>query len=153
MKKALIALAIGGFGIGMTEFVIMGILPDVAGDLGVSIPKAGHFIAAYALGVVVGAPILTGLAGKWPSHKILMLLMIWFTIFNTLSAFANSYETLLIARFLSGLPHGAFFGIGAVVAAKLAKPGKSAQAISMMFTGLTLANVIGVPRNVFWPAF
>jgi len=150
MKKALIALAIGGFGIGMTEFVIMGILPDVAGDLGVSIPKAGHFIAAYALGVVVGAPILTGLAGKWPSHKILMLLMIWFTIFNTLSAFANSYETLLIARFLSGLPHGAFFGIGAVVAAKLAKPGKSAQAISMMFTGLTLANVIGVPLGTYF---
>jgi DHA1 family arabinose polymer transporter-like MFS transporter len=150
MKKALIALAIGGFGIGMTEFVIMGILPDVAGDLGVSIPKAGHFIAAYALGVVVGAPILTGLAGKWPSHKILMLLMIWFTVFNTLSAFANSYETLLIARFLSGLPHGAFFGIGAVVAAKLAKPGKSAQAISMMFTGLTLANVIGVPLGTYF---
>ena len=150
MKKALIALAIGGFGIGMTEFVIMGILPDVAGDLGVSIPKAGHFIAAYALGVVVGAPILTGLAGKWPSHKILMLLMIWFTIFNTLSAFANSYETLLIARFLSGLPHGAFFGIGAVVAAKLAKPGKSAQAISMMFTGLTVANVIGVPLGTYF---
>ena len=150
MKKALIALAIGGFGIGMTEFVIMGILPDVAGDLGVSIPKAGHFIVAYALGVVVGAPILTGLAGKWPSHKILMLLMIWFTIFNTLSAFANSYETLLIARFLSGLPHGAFFGIGAVVAAKLAKPGKSAQAISMMFTGLTLANVIGVPLGTYF---
>lgn len=150
MKKALIALAIGGFGIGMTEFVIMGILPDVAGDLGVSIPEAGHFIAAYALGVVVGAPILTGLAGKWPSHKILMLLMIWFTIFNTLSAFANSYETLLIVRFLSGLPHGAFFGIGAVVAAKLAKPGKSAQAISMMFTGLTLANVIGVPLGTYF---
>ena len=150
MKKALIALAIGGFGIGMTEFVIMGILPNVAGDLGVSIPKAGHFIAAYALGVVVGAPILTGLAGKWPSHKILMLLMVWFTIFNTLSAFANSYETLLIARFLSGLPHGAFFGIGAVVAAKLAKPGKSAQAISMMFTGLTLANVIGVPLGTYF---
>lgn len=150
MKKALIALAIGGFGIGMTEFVIMGILPEVATDLGVSIPKAGHFIAAYALGVVVGAPVLTGLAGKWPSHKILMLLMIWFTIFNTLSAFSNSYETLLITRFLSGLPHGAFFGIGAVVAAKLAKPGKSAQAIAMMFTGLTLANVIGVPLGTYF---
>lgn len=150
MKKALIALAIGGFGIGMTEFVIMGILPEVAADLDVSIPTAGHFIAAYALGVVVGAPILTGMAGKWPSHKILMLLMIWFTIFNTLSAFANSYETLLITRFLSGLPHGAFFGIGAVVAAKLAKPGKSAQAIAMMFTGLTLANVIGVPLGTYF---
>lgn len=150
MKKALIALAIGGFGIGMTEFVIMGILPEVATDLGISIPKAGHFISAYALGVVVGAPILTGMAGKWPGHKILMLLMIWFTVFNTLSAFAYSYETLMISRFLSGLPHGAFFGIGAVVAGKLAKPGKSAQAIAIMFTGLTLANVIGVPLGTYF---
>lgn len=149
MKKALIALAIGGFGIGMTEFVIMGILPEIAADLKISIPRAGHFISAYALGVVVGAPILTGLAGKWPGHKILMLLMVWFTVFNTLSAFADSYYSLMIVRFLSGLPHGAFFGIGAVVAAKLAKPGKSAKAIAIMFTGLTLANVIGVPLGTY----
>lgn len=149
MKKALIALAIGGFGIGMTEFVIMGILPNVAEDLGVTIPQAGHFISAYALGVVVGAPILTGIAGRWPAHKILMLLMVWFTIFNTLSAFANSYTSLMIVRFLSGLPHGAFFGIGAVVAGKLAKPGKEAQAIATMFTGLTLANVFGVPLGTY----
>ena len=149
MKKALIALAIGGFGIGMTEFVIMGILPNVAEDLNITIPQAGHFISAYALGVVVGAPLLTGVAGRWPAHKMLMLLMVWFTIFNTLSAFANSYNTLLIVRFLSGLPHGAFFGIGAVVAGRLAKPGKSAQAIATMFTGLTLANVIGVPLGTY----
>lgn len=149
MKKALIALAIGGFGIGMTEFVIMGILPNVAEDLDITIPQAGHFISAYALGVVVGAPVLTGIAGRWPAHKILMLLMVWFTIFNTLSAFAYSYNTLLAVRFLSGLPHGAFFGIGAVVAGKLAKPGKSAQAIAMMFTGLTLANVLGVPLGTY----
>jgi DHA1 family arabinose polymer transporter-like MFS transporter len=149
MKKALIALAIGGFGIGMTEFVIMGILPEVAGALDISIPTAGHFISAYALGVVVGAPVLTGIGGKWPAHKILLLLMVWFTVFNTLSAFAGSYEMLLLARFLSGLPHGAFFGIGAVVAGKLAKPGKSAQAIAIMFTGLTLANVIGVPLGTY----
>ena len=149
MRKALIALAIGGFGIGMTEFVIMGILPEVAGALDISIPTAGHFISAYALGVVVGAPVLTGIGGKWPAHKILLLLMVWFTVFNTLSAFAGSYEMLLLARFLSGLPHGAFFGIGAVVAGKLAKPGKSAQAIAIMFTGLTLANVIGVPLGTY----
>lgn len=149
MKKALIALAIGGFGIGMTEFVIMGILPNVASDLNISIPQAGHFISAYALGVVVGAPLLTGLAGRWQAHKMLMLLMVWFTIFNTLSAFATSYSSLLIVRFLSGLPHGAFFGIGAVVAGRLAKPGKSAQAIATMFTGLTLANVIGVPLGTY----
>lgn len=149
MNKALFALAIGGFGIGMTEFVIMGILPEVANDLDISIPRAGHFISAYALGVVVGAPILTGIGGKWPAHKILLLLMIWFTVFNTLSAFAGSYEILLLSRFLSGLPHGAFFGIGAVVAGRLAKPGKSAQAIAIMFTGLTLANVIGVPLGTY----
>ncbi|WP_240938602.1 MFS transporter [Arenibacter sp. 6A1] len=148
-KKALIALAMGGFGIGMTEFVIMGILPDVAKALQITIPQAGHFISAYALGVVVGAPTLTVLSGKWPAHKVLLFLMGWFTVFNTLSAFATSYEMLLVSRFLSGLPHGAFFGIGAVVATKLAKEGKTAQAIATMFTGLTVANVIGVPIGTY----
>ena len=156
MKKALLALAIGGFGIGMTEFVIMGILPEVARALDITIPTAGHFISAYALGVVVGAPLLTAFGNKWPPHKVLLALMVWFTIFNTLSAFSSSYELLMLSRFLSGLPHGAFFGIGAVVAGKLAKPGKEAQAIAMMFTGLTVANVIGVPlgtwlgQNFYW---
>ncbi|SMC50714.1 MFS transporter [Cellulophaga tyrosinoxydans] len=148
-KKALIALAIGGFGIGMTEFVIMGILPDVANSLKITIPQAGHFIAAYALGVVIGAPLLTSLGNKLPANKMLLGLMIWFTIFNTLSAFATSYSSLLLFRFLSGLPHGAFFGIGAVVAGKLAAPGKSASAIATMFAGLTIANVIGVPLSTY----
>lgn len=133
----------------MTEFVIMGILPEVANALEISIPEAGHFISAYALGVVVGAPLLTAFGNKWPAHRVLLLLMVWFTVFNTLSAFSNSYTMLLISRFLSGLPHGAFFGIGAVVAGKLAKPGKDAQAIAMMFTGLTIANVIGVPLGTW----
>ena len=149
MKKAILALAIGGFGIGMTEFVIMGILPEVASAMNVSIPVAGHFISAYALGVVVGAPLLTAIGGKWPAQKVLFALMLWFTVFNTLSAFSNSYYLLLITRFLSGLPHGAFFGIGAVVAGQLAKPGKSAKAIAMMFTGLTVANVFGVPLGTW----
>ncbi|PXX29884.1 DHA1 family arabinose polymer transporter-like MFS transporter [Arenibacter sp. ARW7G5Y1] len=148
-KKALLALGVGGFGIGMTEFVIMGILPDVANSLQISIPQAGHFISAYALGVVVGAPTLTAMSGKWPAHKVLMYLMIWFTVFNTLSAFSTNYVTLMITRFLSGLPHGAFFGIGAVVAGKLAKEGKAAQAIATMFAGLTIANVIGVPIGTY----
>lgn len=148
-KKALLALAIGGFGIGMTEFVIMGILPDVAAALNISIPKAGHFISAYALGVVVGAPLLTTIGNKWAPHKMLLYLMIWFTVFNTISAFADSYSLLLVARFLSGLPHGAFFGIGAVVAGKLAREGKSAKAIATMFSGLTIANVIGVPLGTY----
>lgn len=149
MKKAFIALALGGFGLGMTEFVIMGILPDVASDLHLTIPQAGHFISAYAFGVVVGAPLLTALGKKWPARKVLLALMGWFIVFNTASALANSYTTLLVVRFLSGLPHGAFFGIGAVVASKLARPGKEAQAIATMFTGLTIANVIGVPLGTY----
>ncbi|MEP2239711.1 MAG: MFS transporter [Maribacter sp.] len=148
-KKALFALAIGGFGIGLTEFVIMGILTEVSGSLGITIPQAGHFIAAYALGVVVGAPLLTGLGSKLTPKKMLFLLMIWFTVFNTLSGLATGYTSLLFMRFLSGIPHGAFFGIGAVVATKLAKKGKAAQAISIMFSGLTVANVIGVPIGTY----
>lgn len=148
-KKALLSLAIGGFGIGLTEFVIMGILPNVANSLAISIPQAGHFISAYALGVVVGAPLLTSFSHKLSPNRMLLLLMVWFTIFNTLSAFSSDYNMLLVMRFLSGLPHGAFFGVGAVIAGKLAKKGKSAQAIATMFSGLTVANVIGVPIGTF----
>ena len=148
-KKALFALAVGGFGIGLTEFVIMGILTEVSGSLEITIPQAGHFIAAYALGVVVGAPLLTGLGSKFTPKKMLFLLMIWFTVFNTLSGLASGYTSLLFLRFLSGIPHGAFFGIGAVVATKLARKGKSAQGIAIMFSGLTVANVIGVPIGTY----
>lgn len=149
MNRALLSLAIGGFGIGLTEFVIMGILPDVANAFSVSIPVAGHFISAYALGVVVGAPILTGLGSRFSANKVLLGLMVWFTVFNTLSAFANSYNSFIVLRFLSGLPHGAFFGIGAVVAGKLSKPGKEAQGIAIMFSGLTFANLLGVPLGTY----
>lgn len=148
-KKALLALAIGGFGIGLTEFVIMGILTEVSSSLDITISEAGHFIAAYALGVVVGAPILTSLGSKVSAKRMLFMLMIWFTVFNTLSGLATGYSSLLFLRFLSGIPHGAFFGIGAVVATKLSKPGKSAQAISIMFSGLTIANVLGVPLGTY----
>ncbi|GAL77146.1 protein araJ precursor [Algibacter lectus] len=149
MNKALLSLAIGGFGIGLTEFVIMGILPDIATSFDISIPMAGHFISAYALGVVVGAPTLTGLGSKWPAHKVLLLLMLWFTAFNTLSSFATGYNSFIVLRFLSGLPHGAFFGIGAVVAGKLSKKGKEAQGIAIMFSGLTFANLLGVPLGTY----
>jgi len=149
LNKSLLSLAIGGFGIGLTEFVIMGILPDVASAFSITIPQAGHFISAYAMGVVVGAPLLTGLGSKWPANKVLLGLMIWFTVFNTLSAFATGYASFIILRFLSGLPHGAFFGIGAVVAGKLSKPGKEAQGIAIMFTGLTIANLLGVPFGTY----
>ena len=149
MNKALLSLAVGGFGIGLTEFVIMGILPDVANAFNISIPKAGHFISAYALGVVVGAPLLTGISSKWTANKVLLGLMIWFTVFNTLSAFASGYNSFMFLRFLSGLPHGAFFGIGAVVAGKLSKKGKEAQGIAIMFSGLTIANLMGVPLGTY----
>ncbi len=149
MKKQLIPLAIGGFGIGMTEFVMMGILPDIATTLNITIPAAGHLISAYALGVVLGAPLLVGIAGNYPPKKILLGLMVLFTFCNLLSSFAPNYEIMLITRLLSGLPHGAFFGVGAVVASRLAGKGKEAQAISMMFAGLTVANIIGVPLGTY----
>lgn len=140
---------LGGFGIGMTEFVMMGILPDIARAMRISIPDAGHFISAYALGVVVGAPLLVALTGKLPPRKILALLMVLFAVGNGLSVLASSYPLMLLTRFISGLPHGAFFGVGAVVAGRLAQPGKEAQAISIMFAGLTFANIIGVPIGTY----
>ncbi|UFH53850.1 MFS transporter [Spirosoma sp. KNUC1025] len=149
MKKSLLPLAVGGFGIGMTEFVMMGVLPDIANTLHISIPVAGHLISSYALGVVLGAPLLVGIAGNYPPKKILLGLMALFTCFNVLSAFAPNYEIMMITRLLSGLPHGAFFGVGAVVASRLAGKGKEAQAISMMFAGLTVANIIGVPLGTY----
>jgi DHA1 family arabinose polymer transporter-like MFS transporter len=145
IHPGLLSLAIGGFGIGLTEFVIMGLLPDVATALSISIPEAGRLIAAYAFGVVVGAPILVLLARALPPKKILIWLMVLFTIFNGLSALAPGYYSLLILRFLSGLPHGAFFGVGAVLAARIAGPGKAASAFAIMLGGLTICNVIGVP--------
>jgi MFS transporter, DHA1 family, arabinose polymer utilization protein len=149
MTKKLFPLALGGLAIGTTEFAIMGLLPDVANDLNISIPIAGHLISIYALGVVIGAPILVALSAKFPAKNILIAFMILFTFFNFLSAIAPNYTTLLISRFFSGLPHGAFFGVGTVVAAKLAEKGKSAQAIAVMFTGLTIANVAMVPLTTY----
>jgi DHA1 family arabinose polymer transporter-like MFS transporter len=149
MKKSLLALLFGGLGIGITEFVMMGLLPDIAKDLHISIPEAGHLISAYALGVVIGAPVLVVIAGSFPPKKILMALMVMFTVFNGFSAFAPGYTTLFVARLLAGLPHGAFFGVGSVVASRIAEKGKEAQAVSIMFAGLTIANIIGVPLGTF----
>lgn len=128
---------------------MMGILPDIANSLQISIPQAGHLISAYALGVVLGAPLLVGFAGNYPPKKILLGLMALFTFCNALSSFAPTYELMMVTRLLSGLPHGAFFGVGAVVASRLATKGKEAQAISMMFAGLTVANIIGVPLGTY----
>ncbi|MGW1210225.1 MFS transporter [Streptomyces sp. NPDC002499] len=145
MPLALLALAVGAFGIGTTEFVMMGLLPDVADDLHVSIPTAGHLVSAYALGVVIGAPLLAAVTARMSRRKVLIGLMLLFIAGNTLSAFAPDYDWLLAARFLSGLPHGAFFGVGAVVATGLAAPERKARAVSLMFLGLTIANIAGVP--------
>lgn len=149
MNKGLIALAFGGLAIGMTEFTMMGILQDIAKDQHIEITQAAHFIALYALGVVVGAPILTLFTGKIAPKRVLLLLMILFVLFNGLFALAPEYNTLAISRFMSGLPHGAFFGVGSVVAAQLAKKGKEAQAIAFMFTGMTVANLAGVPLGTY----
>ncbi|MET3037481.1 MFS transporter [Chryseobacterium sp. NRRL B-14859] len=145
IDKRIIPLAIGGLGIGTTEFTVMGLLPDIAKTLQITIPQAGHLISAYAMGVVIGAPILIGYSVKFPPKKVLIAFMILFTLFNGLSAIAPNYTTMLIIRFMSGLPHGAFFGVGTVVASKMAGKGKEAFYISMMFTGLTVANLAMVP--------
>lgn len=149
VNKKLLPLTLGGLGIGITEFVMMGLLPDIAKGLNVSIPQAGYLISAYALGVVIGAPLLVIISGKYPPKKILIALMILFTVFNALSAFAPNFSTLFMARLFSGLPHGAFFGVGSVVASRIAEKGKAAQAVSLMFAGLTIANVVGVPLGTF----
>ena len=149
MNKGLIALAFGGLAIGMTEFTMMGILQDIAKDQQIEITQAAHFIALYALGVVVGAPILTIFTGKIAPKKVLLLLMLLFIVFNGLFAIAPEYNTLAISRFMSGLPHGAFFGVGSVVAAQLVQKGKEAQAIAFMFTGMTIANLAGVPLGTY----
>lgn len=145
MPLALLALAIGAFGIGTTEFVIMGLLPEVAGTYGVSIPTAGFLVTGYALGVVLGAPLMTVLGTRIPRKRMLMLLMALFVVGNVLSALAPAFGVMLAGRVVASLAHGAFFGIGAVVAAELVAPEKKAGAIAMMFTGLTVANVVGVP--------
>ena len=149
MPRALLALAIGAFGIGTTEFVVMGMLPEIAEGLGVSVPSVGLLISAYAVGVVVGAPTLTALGVRFPPRQTLVGLMVLFVVGNVLSAVAPTYETLAAARVLTALAHGSFFGVGAIAARRLVAPERATQAISLMVTGLTLANVIGVPLGTF----
>ncbi|MFC8760294.1 MFS transporter [Streptomyces sp. NPDC057193] len=149
MPLALLALAVGAFGIGTTEFVIMGLLPEIAADYSVSIPAAGLLVTGYALGVVVGAPLLTVLGTKVSRKRMLMLLMGLFVLGNLLSALAPSFGLMLTGRVVASLAHGSFFGIGSVVAAELVAPEKKAGAIATMFTGLTVANIVGVPLGTF----
>ncbi|AKU15317.1 MFS transporter [Luteipulveratus mongoliensis] len=149
MPLGLIALALGGFGIGLTEFVIAGLLSSVADDMDVSVPTAGYLISGYALAVVVGALALTPIVNRWEPKRALQVLMVLFTVGNIASALAPGYAALLGGRVLAALAHGAFFGIGSVLAASLVAPEKKAGAISIMFGGLTMANVLGVPLGTF----
>jgi MFS transporter, DHA1 family, inner membrane transport protein len=160
-RLPLLALALASFGIGTTEFVIMGLLPDIAGDLGVTIPQAGLLVTGYALSVAFGSPFLAVATARLDRRKALLLLIGIFILGNLLCALAPNYALLMAARIATALCHGAFFGLGAVVAATLVPEQKKAQAIAMMFAGLTLANVLGVPfgtalgeavgwRNTFW---
>ncbi|MBD8680894.1 MFS transporter [Pseudomonas sp. CFBP 13719] len=161
MPLPLLILALSSFAIGTTEFVIMGLLPDVAGDLGVSIPSAGWLVTGYALGVAIGAPFMALATACLPRKAALVVLMGIFIVGNLLCAIASDYNVLMFARVVTALSHGAFFGIGSVVAAGLVAPNKRASAVALMFTGLTLANVLGVPlgtalgqaagwRSTFW---
>jgi DHA1 family inner membrane transport protein len=142
---AVVALALGGFAIGTTEFVTMGVLPDIAEGVGVDIPSAGHVISVYALGVVVGAPVIAALSARLPRRALLVGLMTAFLLGNVLTAVAPGYRTLLVARFLSGLPHGAYFGVASLVAASLVAPRLRGRAVSSVMLGLAVAMLAGVP--------
>ena len=146
---AVVALALGGFGIGTTEFSIMGLLQEGAADLGVSHPDMGYLISAYALGVVVGAPLLTALGARVPRKTMVLWLMVMFTVANFSSVLAPTYEWMLLTRFLSGLPHGAYFGLAAILAGTLVPAGMRGRAIAWVMMGLNVANVVGVPA-VTW---
>lgn len=145
MKKSLLALASGTLGLGIAEFVMMGVLPNVAQDLGISIPQAGHFISAYAIGVCVGAPLMVFIARTRPLKQILLGLAAIYIVGNLFASLSPNYWTLLVMRFVCGLPHGAFFGVGSIVAEKVADEGKASQAVSLMIAGMTIANLLGVP--------
>jgi MFS transporter, DHA1 family, inner membrane transport protein len=144
-RFAVLALALGGFAIGTTEFVTMGLLPQIADGVGITIPQAGHMISAYAVGVVVGAPVIAIFGAKLPRRALLVWLMAAYAAFNVLSSAASGYGTLMVARFLDGLPHGAYFGVAALVAASLAAPEHRGRAVAAVMLGLSVANVVGVP--------
>jgi len=157
-KRALLSLAIGSFGIGMTEFVIMGLLPNIAADLLSSLwrssqeealSQAGWLISLYALGVVVGAPTIAGFVARFPRHRVMIGLALALTLFNALTVVLPTFELVGASRFLAGLPHGAYFGIGALVAADVMGPGNRAKGVAFILTGLTIANVVGVPIGTF----
>ncbi|WP_313209467.1 MFS transporter [Stenotrophomonas sp.] len=146
---ALLALTLGAYAIGTTEFVIVGLIPTIAADLGVTLPSAGLLVSLYALGVAVGAPVLTALTGRVPRKTLLVALMLLFTLGNVIAWMAPGYGSLIVARVLTGLAHGVFFSIGSIIATSVVPKEKAASAIAIMFTGLTVALVTGVPLGTF----
>ena len=157
-RRALLALAVGSFGIGMTEFVVMGLLPEIARELlpaawassqEDAIAQAGWLITLYALGVVIGAPTIAASVAKYPRHRVMILLAAALTLFNALTLVLPTFELVAASRLLAGLPHGAYFGIGALVAADVMGPGNRAKGVAFVLTGLTVANVVGVPLGTF----
>jgi MFS transporter, DHA1 family, arabinose polymer utilization protein len=149
LRPDLASLSLGGLAIGMAEFIPMGVLPDIARSLNITISQSGHLISAYAVGVVIGAPFLVAVGERYPPRRVLVAFMLMFALFNALFVMVPSLPLLVATRFLAGLPHGAFFGLGAVVASRLAAPGREASAVATMFAGLTIANIIGVPVGTY----
>lgn len=149
MKKALVTLALGTFGLGVTEFVMMAILPFIAADFGVSIAEAGHLISSYALGVCVGAPLMVAFMRTWRLKKIVVLLMCVYFLASIAMAFSPEYYTMLAMRFMAGLPHGAYFGVASIIADRLSNGRKSATAVAIMCSGMSVANLIGIPFGTF----
>jgi len=149
MKPALIALAAGVFAIGTTEFVIIGLVPGFARDLGITLPAAGLLVSGYALAVTVGAPTVTALVGHLPRRPLAVALMLLFALGNLLSGFASGYGVMLAGRIVTGMAHGVFFSIGATIAMSLVERSRGARAVALMFAGLTVAMVVGVPSGTF----
>lgn len=149
INKSLIPLALGTFGLGMSEFVMMGILPDIANAMNVSIPTAGHFISVYAIGVIFGAVSMAFLSKNQPLKKLLLCLMVVYTLGNLLTAFVMNYSVMNLARFIAGIPHGSFFGIGVVAIKQMAEKGHDGRDVAFMVAGMTIANLIGIPIATF----
>jgi DHA1 family arabinose polymer transporter-like MFS transporter len=145
MKKTIFSLALGTFGLGMAEFGIMGVLPEIARDVGISIPAAGNMISWYALGVVIGAPVMALFSSRFSLKSVMLFLVALCVIGNAIFTLSSSYSMLALGRLISGFPHGAFFGVGAIVLSKIAPPGKVTAAVAGMIAGMTVANLLGVP--------
>ncbi len=149
MKKTVFSLALATFGLGMAEFGIMGVLTELAKNVGISIPSAGHMISAYAFGVVIGAPIMAIFSNRFSLKSTLLFLVALCLVGNALFTFSSSYAMLIFARLISGFPHGAIFGVGAIILSKIAPPGKVTMAVAGMIAGMTVANLVGIPLGTW----